>query len=198
MSQVLLISGHPDLASSYANRRILEAVAAARPEIALRRLDQLYPGYAVDVEAEQEALLAAEIVVLQFPFYWYSVPAILKNWIDAVLTYGFAYGSGGDKLKGKPLLPSVTVGSPEDCYQTLGYNNFTLEELLRPVKQTALMAQMHYQSPVMTCGMIYVPGVLNTEEGILQRADAHATRLLARIAQIQTEGCDLPLSKKLW
>ncbi|MGL5728817.1 MAG: NAD(P)H-dependent oxidoreductase, partial [Plesiomonas sp.] len=72
--QVLVISGHPNLATSYTNRLILEQLEQNTAHIQVRRLDRLYPDFNIDIEREQQALLAADIVVLQFPFYWYSVP----------------------------------------------------------------------------------------------------------------------------
>lgn len=198
MTRILVVCGHPDLGRSYANRMILGHLEAASLDLEIRCLDRLYGRGSVDVEAEQAALLAADLVLLQFPLYWYSVPAILKNWIDEVLTYGFAYGKTGDKLKDKPLLASLTISSPEACYKTLGYNNYTIEELLRPLKQTALMAQMHFLDPIASYEMLYIPGIAGTEAEILRRADAHGQRLVERLGEIQAQGFDLPLGKKLW
>ena len=68
---------------------------------------------AFDVPAEQSALRAAERVVWQCPLYWYSVPALLSLWFEKVLAHGWAYGSGGDALKGKRALWVTTTGAPE-------------------------------------------------------------------------------------
>lgn len=80
MSKVVVISGHPNLAESFTNKVILDKVQQDVSDIQVRRLDSLYPDYKIDVEAEQQALLEADVIVLQFPFYWYSVPALLKKW----------------------------------------------------------------------------------------------------------------------
>ena len=53
----------------------------------------LYPDFKIDVAEEQKHLAAADRIILQFPFYWYSTPALLKQWQDDVLTYGWAFGS---------------------------------------------------------------------------------------------------------
>ena len=92
MSKVLVISGHPNLDQSNANSAILQSLTKRIDDIEVRRLDTLYSNNPIDVEAEQKALLEAEVIVLQFPFYWYSVPALLKRWIDQVFTYNFAFG----------------------------------------------------------------------------------------------------------
>lgn len=95
MKNVLIISGHPDLKGSVANVTILEALSKALPEAEIRRLGTLYPDYQFDIEAEQAALLKADVIVLQFPFSWYSMPGLLKLWLDKVFLHGFSHGSRG-------------------------------------------------------------------------------------------------------
>jgi glutathione-regulated potassium-efflux system ancillary protein KefF len=90
MSKVVIISGHPDLEASYTNKIILEEAAKGISSVDIRRLDTLYPDYRIDVEAEQAALVTADVIVLQYPFYWYSTPALMKKWVDDVLAGGFA------------------------------------------------------------------------------------------------------------
>jgi putative NADPH-quinone reductase len=181
MSKTLIINGHSQLENSTANRLILGRLESAGLDLDVRHLAQLYPDYQVDVAAEQGALLAAERVVWLFPLHWYSVPAILKRWIDQVLTYGFAFGSSGDKLHGKELLLSITIGGPEDAYRQGGYSLFSLEELLRPLEQTAHLIGMPYAKPVLSYGMAYIPGLHEDLDGVKQRAEQHAQRLLAAI-----------------
>ncbi|MBY6093299.1 NAD(P)H-dependent oxidoreductase [Ferrimonas balearica] len=180
MSRIVVISGHPNLEQSYTNRLIL-ARLHQRDDVSVRDLATLYPDSRIDVAAEQAALLAAEVVVLQFPFYWYSVPGIMKQWMDDVLTYGFAYGSTGDKLKGKKLVVSTTVGGPDESYQAGGYNQYTMEQLLFPLHQLSTLTQMDWQSPVISHGMVFIPGVYNTQELVESRAEQHVERLLAEL-----------------
>jgi putative NADPH-quinone reductase len=177
MKHVLVISGHPDLQASWANSLILDRLETRLSNTEIRRLDRLYSDAPIDVEQEQAALQKADVVVLQFPFYWYSVPALLKKWLDEVLTFNFAYGPEGDKLKGKDFLLSFTIGGPEDSYQPLGYNHFTIEQLIHPLQQTAYLAGMHFNAPLFTHRMVYIPGVYNTQEEVEARAEAHAGRL---------------------
>lgn len=185
MSKVIVISGHPNLATSNTNTVILEQLQQQVTDIEIRRLDTLYPDYKIDVEAEQQALLTAEVVVLQFPFYWYSVPALLKKWIDEVFSYNFAYGAKGDKLKGKHIVLSFTVGGPAESYDPLGYNHFEIAQLMRPLQQTAYMAQMNYVKPVYTHSMVYIPGVYNKLEEVQNRAVAHADNLVTVISGLR-------------
>ena len=187
MRKILIISGHPDLDASHTNRLILARVAERVDEIEIRRLDALYPDYRIDVAAEQQALLGAGIVVLQFPFYWYSVPALLKKWMDEVLSYGFAYGSTGDKLKGKHLVLSLTIGGPAASYAADGYNHFTPDQLLLPLVQTANLTGMQLQPPILSHGMIYIPGAYNTLEDVQARAEAHAERLVAKLGALRAD-----------
>ena len=118
MSKILVISGHPHLDRSNMNAAILESLEDKfnGDILEVRRLDELYPDFNIDAKAEQEALVDADIIVLQFPIYWYNVPSLLKKWIEDVLEYGFAYGSSGTALHGKKLLLSFTAGSGVDVY----------------------------------------------------------------------------------
>lgn len=182
--QTLIIVSHPNLASSVANNTIIEQFKKSNHLITFRHLDSLYHDYCIDVAAEQAALLEADNIIFQFPFYWYSAPAMLKNWLDKVLTFNFAYGPDGDKLKGKNLLISTTIGGPQDSYQPLGYNHFNVAELLRPFEQTAYLTGMNYLSPIFTHGCVYIPGVYNTKEDVEERARGHAGRVLALLAEL--------------
>ena len=93
MKKVLIVSGHPDLAASLANATILAEVEKLLPEAEIRRLDSLYPDYRFNIASEQQALLAADIIVWQFPFSWYSVPGLMKLWLDQVFLHGFSHGA---------------------------------------------------------------------------------------------------------
>lgn len=129
MNSVLIISGHPDLDHSVANREILNQLEKALPQAEIVRLDLVYPNYQIDVAAEQNRLLNADTIVLQFPFYWYSYPALLKKWVDDVFVYGFAHGSTGGKLAGKKLLISFTTGAAAEQYQPDGAMHHTVDRI---------------------------------------------------------------------
>jgi len=184
MSRVVVISGHPNLEASWTNKVILEKLKTDVESIDIRRLDQRYPDYQIDIEAEQAALVKADIIVLQFPYYWYSVPALLKKWIDDVFAFNFAFGPEGDKLKNKQFILSFTVGGPEESYGPLGYNHFSVEQLIRPLEQLAYLSGMNYQPPVYTHRMVYIPDVYNTQEAVEARATEHAERLLALVEKL--------------
>ncbi|HHF0518551.1 TPA: NAD(P)H-dependent oxidoreductase [Vibrio alginolyticus] len=184
MSKVVIISGHPNLDESWTNKVILNKLQKNIASIDIRRLDTLYPDYKIDIEAEQNALVDADIIVFQYPYYWYSVPALLKKWIDDVFAFNFAFGPKGDKLKNKHFILSFTVGGPQESYDPLGYNHFTIEELARPLQQLCYLAGMVYQTPVYTHRMVYIPGIYNTQEDVEVRATDHADRLLVQIGEL--------------
>jgi len=119
---------------------------AAQPNVTVRDLTALYPEMDIDVLDEQKALLEHHRIIFQFPFYWYSSPAILKQWQDLVLLPGFAY-AGAHKLEGKEFMVVTSVGSPESDYRAGGHNNFSIDELLRPFQQTVNYCRGKYLSP---------------------------------------------------
>lgn len=184
MSKVLVISGHPNLAQSNTNTVILNTLSTELNDVSIRRLDALYPDYQIDIAAEQQALIEAQVVVLQFPFYWYSVPALLKKWIDDVFAYDFAYGANGDKLKDKELILSFTVGGPAESYTPLNYNHFPIAELIKPLQQTAYLAGMRVAEPIFTHGMVYIEGVYNKLSDVQAKAQDHAERLITSISHL--------------
>ncbi len=142
---------HPYPERSRVNRAVLEAVSDL-PKVVVNDLYALYPNFYVDVKREQELLLAAEIVVFQHPFYWYSGPALLKEWVDVVLEQGFAYGANGTALRGKAWLQSVTTGMPEGAYTPGGIGASSMSELLRPFERTAVFCGMEWLEPMVFHG----------------------------------------------
>jgi glutathione-regulated potassium-efflux system ancillary protein KefG len=85
---------HPLLHKSRVNTELLRAVTGLEG-VDIRILYDLYPDFDIDIKREQEVLLENDVVVWQHPFYWYSAPSLLKEWIDIVLEHGFAYGREG-------------------------------------------------------------------------------------------------------
>lgn len=127
---------------SNVNRMWKEALQEVNIDIC--DLYELYPDSKIDVEIEQTRLLKYDHIVFQFPFYWYSSPSLLKQYIDEVFLYGYAYGPGGDKLKDKQFTLAVTVGSPKTAYAHNGSNHFTLDELLKPYEATFNYVEAKY------------------------------------------------------
>jgi glutathione-regulated potassium-efflux system ancillary protein KefG len=145
------VLAHPDLESSRVNRHLADAVRAL-PEVTVRDLVDVRGPAGFDVAAEQGLLVDHDAVVLQFPWYWYSVPAVLKEWMDQVLTHGFAYGAGGTALRGKRLRVVTSTGGPLESYDPTGYNRFTMAELMRPIDATAHLCGMRLEVPLVVHG----------------------------------------------
>ena len=143
MKKCLFVLAHPHLRKSKANRAVVEEVQ--KLGVTVNDLYEKYPTFHIDVEREQELLSEHDLIVLQHPFYWYSMPALLKQWLDDVFLIGF--GPGGDKLAGKDLLLSFTAGGPEEAYRAGGYNNFDIQSFFLPYQQTAQLCQMNWLEP---------------------------------------------------
>jgi glutathione-regulated potassium-efflux system ancillary protein KefG len=165
MKKAYHIFVHPDLEKSRVNKEVLKAFEG-KEGVETRMLYESYPDWKIDVEKEKASLLASDVIVVQTPFYWYSTPGLFKEWEDKVLEYGFAYGEGGDKLKGKKLQIVLSTFGPEDAYKTDGYNHFTIEELLRPLEQTANLCQMEFLKPLVINGVAH-----KSEEEIMEFED---------------------------
>lgn len=146
MASILVLYAHPAPHKSRVNRRL--AAAAREVEgVTFRDLYELYPDFLIDVEEEQKLLKEHDVIVLQHPFYWYSAPSLVKEYLDLVLTYGWAYGKGGTALQGKIMLQAISAGGPEEVYTAQGRNRFTMRQLLAPFDQTAFLCGMRYLAP---------------------------------------------------
>lgn len=144
---VLFLLAHPDIAASHANRALAD-LAAATDNVITHELYSIYPDMFIDGAAERELLETVSSIVVQYPIYWYAAPGLLKEWFDRTLTAGWAYGRGGNALKGKKLMVSITTGSDEDDYTTSGRHGYPVEEYLKPVQQTAKFCKMVWQDPL--------------------------------------------------
>ncbi|MXQ54986.1 NAD(P)H-dependent oxidoreductase [Shimazuella alba] len=140
--KTLVIVAHPNIAISRVNKRWLRELQGQN-QVTVHELYATYPTGKIDVQKEQELLLQHDRLVFQFPFYWYSTPALLKEWQDVVLTYGWAYGRPyGTKLVGKEFVLAISIGGPEESYQVGGYSNYTTEELTLPLQAMANLTGM--------------------------------------------------------
>ncbi|MCF6098812.1 NAD(P)H-dependent oxidoreductase [Mesorhizobium muleiense] len=142
-----------------------------------------------DIKAEIDKLLWADTLILQFPLWWYAMPAILKGWVDRVYAYGFAYGVGehsdkrwGDRfgegtLAGKRAMLIVTAGGWEEHYSARGVNG-PIDDLLFPINH----------------GILYYPGYDVLPPFVVYRVDRFgeadfepvAERLRERMRTLET------------
>jgi glutathione-regulated potassium-efflux system ancillary protein KefF len=173
MPMVLIIHAHPYPQRSRAGRELLEAVHGL-PQLEVRSLYDLYPDFDIDVATEQAALTRADLVVWLHPLYWYSVPGLLKHWFDVVLASGWAYGAGGDALRGKHCLWVATTGGQESSFAATGLHQFPFHEFAAPIRQTAQFCGMVWEPPLALHG-VHVVG----EDTIKAAAGAFRARLTA-------------------
>ena len=162
MARLLVYYAHPGHNYSHVNRFMARA-ARQVDEITFVDLYADYPRFDINVDVEQKRLLDHDIIIFQFPLFWYSTPSILKEWQDIVLEHGFAYGSGGDKLAGKTMLLAITAAGPEDAYTSGGYQHYPLRDFLRPLEQTARLCDMKFASPFVLYGSLSAPSTGEVE-----------------------------------
>lgn len=180
MARILLNLFHPNFEYSRGNKALV-AAASTLPNLTFRNLYQEYPDLQIDVKVEQKFLLEHDILVFQHPFRWYSCPALLKEWLDRVLEYGFAYPPGvGEQLKGKLWLSAITTGGSQEAYRSGGQNNYTMSELLRPLQQTAQFCGLDWLPPFVVHQVLPVNMQGISDEALQQAAAAYRT-LLANI-----------------
>jgi len=183
MKKILVVLGHSNYKNSLSNKTIVEKIKDSE-NITVRNLDDISENCQFDVEAEQTALSGADVIVFQFPLHWYSVPAILKKWMDDVFTFGFAYGPGGDKLTGKKVIFSLTTGGPTEAYSPDGDKGYTVEQFIAPLLQTCSFTGMEASEVIYTNGQLYIPGMMGDKEEVEQKAKAHAEKLLEAINKL--------------
>lgn len=148
-----LYFSHPQPQRSRVNAELRRAIGQGEvPSLKVFDLYEMYPDFEIDVAFEKQQLLQADLLIFQHPFYWYSCPPIMKQWIDRVLEVGFAYGPGGNALVGKKWLQVISAGGGAEAYRAEGSNHYTMEELLRPFERTAKLCGMQYLEPLIVYG----------------------------------------------
>ena len=162
--RALVIVAHPDLhGRSRVNRRWAEELAAHPDEFVVHDLFAALPagsesGLAPDdVAREQELLAAHDLVVFQFPVFWYSCPPLLRAWMDAVYSLGWAYGGDralpgepGRMVAGKHFACAVSAGDVEEHYRPGEAVGFSMDEVLAPFWATANYLEASYEPHAFT------------------------------------------------
>lgn len=133
---------------------------------------------APDIAAEQEKVRAADLVILQFPLWWFGMPAILKGWVDRVFARGFAYATGHKYdtglLAGKRALVSITTGTSADTYAPDGIDGSILD-ILWPLHNGVLR---YCGFDVLEPAIAFMPGKVTDAERE-ERLDLWRARLTA-------------------
>jgi glutathione-regulated potassium-efflux system ancillary protein KefF len=153
---VLVLVAHPQMEQSRANRALMraagEVAAASKGRVEVRDLYALYPDYLIDVPTEQALLASAKLVVWQHPVHWYAMPPLMKLWLDEVLAFGWAYGPGGEALRGKDLWLALSTGGTQESYRPDHHNRYFFDAFLPPVEQTAALCGMRFLPPLLLHG----------------------------------------------
>ncbi len=198
MAEILVIAAHPQLEHSRTTRRLMQAAAQAMTStdpgrVAVRDLYALYPDYLIDVVAEQAALAAARLVVWLHPVHWYSMPPLMKLWLDEVFAFRWAYGPEGHALRGKDLWLAASTGGPESSYRPDSYNRYFFDAFLHPYDQTAALTGMRWLPPLL------FHGAHRADDTVL---DAHAALFTQRLQtwphwpeideMVAAPACDVP------
>ena len=151
MNKILILFAHPALQKSRINKILISGLDNI-DGITFHDLYQVYPEFDIDIEYEKRLLEQHQVIIFHHPFFWYSTPAILKQWQDLVLEHGWAYGSRGDALQGKLFFNVMTSGGRREAYTETGHNNFTIRMLLAPIEQTANLCKMIFLPPFVVHG----------------------------------------------
>ncbi|MFT5702201.1 MAG: glutathione-regulated potassium-efflux system ancillary protein KefG [Desulforhopalus sp.] len=152
MGRVLIQFAHPARSRSKINKALRAAVEGLE-EVTVNDLYASYPDFLIDVKREQQLCETHDVIIFQHPFYWYSTPAIMKEWLDLVLEHGWAYGKQAKALKGKLFLQALTGGGDDSIYQKDGYCEFTISELISPFRATAKLCKMEWIPPFTVLGI---------------------------------------------
>lgn len=187
MHTILVLFAHPAFKRSKINTALRSAVEGLEG-ITVHDLYARYPDFLIDVPHEQRLCEAHDIIVFQHPFYWYSTPAIVKEWLDLVLEHAWAYGSEGNALDGKITFQALTAGGATEDYRADGLNRYTIRELTRPYEATAHL-----------CGMQWLPpfGVLGIHRGLPDaERNRHAAQYRRTLVALRDGRLDLEKARR--
>lgn len=175
MAKLIVYYAHPGHRFSHANTA-MAAQADSVDGITFVDLYAEYPRFGINIDREQQRLLDHDVILLQFPMFWYSTPSLLKEWQDLVLEHGFAYGAGGDKLKGKLMMLAITAAGDSEAYTDNGYQHYPIRTFLTPLERTARLCHMEFAAPYVLYGSLRA-----ANDGRLQSHVRHYRELLEAI-----------------
>lgn len=176
MNKVLILFAHPQFEKSKINRALISGIANVKG-VTINDLYEEYPDFAINIDREKRLLAEHNLFIWHFPLYMYSAPALLKQWMDTVLEYGWARGSRGNALKGKTACAALTVGGTRQVYAPGALHRHTIREFLVPFEQSADLCKMHYLPPFVVHGTY-----LLSDQDCLEYAALYA-ELLARLVE---------------
>lgn len=146
MNKILVLFAHPAFEHSIMHQSLIEHIKELE-SVTINDLYENYPDFEIDIEREKELLSTHQVIVWQHPFFWYSGPALLKQWQDVVFQYGWAYGKESYALEGKRIFNVITSGGELESYQKKCFHNSTIRDFLLPFERTAEICRMTYWPP---------------------------------------------------
>lgn len=181
--KILVLVAHPRPERSVANRRLMR-VAEGISGVTVVDLYAEYPTFAFDASREHARVSDHDVLIFQHPVYWFSAPAMVKGWIDSVLSFGWAFGPEGDALRGKIYLHSVTTAASHGVFAR------------EMTSRAALRDQFHsFEAMATLCGMRYLPpfSLFGEQEGEARtdRLERHARAFAALLRGLRDEKLDL-------
>ncbi len=192
-NKILILFAHPLFEKSTVNKHLIEQLPKSE-HITIHDLYEEYPEFDIDIIREQNLLVAHNIIIWHHPLYWYSCPPLLKQWIDLVLEYGWAYGKTGSALQDKHVFQAITTGGSQENYCLEGKDRYTIPELLEPFNQTARVCKMIYLPPFVVHGTHKI-----TKQEIKQMSNSYNALLHYMINNnIQEEAFDTYLYLNHW
>ena len=185
MNRILILFAHPAFERSRVHRSLIEAISQL-DGITIHDLYEDYPEFDIDIEKEKQLLQQHPVVVWQHPLFWYSGPALLKQWVDLVLEHGWAYGTQGHALDGKKIFNAITSGGEMDAYRPEGLQRSTIKDFLLPFERTAQLCRMIYLPP------FWVPGThkLNPEQ--IRKYSDQYRNLLIKVRDSDPDDREMP------
>ena len=182
MKKILILFAHPAFQKSLINKTLIEAIKDLE-DVTINNLYEKYPDFFIDVPVEQKLLTEHDIIIWHHPFYWYSAPALIKEWMDLVLQHGFAYGTHGRALEGKWAMSCISTGGRKEVYSADGKNRYTINQFLAPFIQSASLCRMTNLPPFVVHGSHTLNG-----DQIKKYADDYKSVIkLLRDNKIETE-----------
>lgn len=156
--KTLIIVGHPNYAISNVSKAVVDNIKDQNNlDITINILWENYPDYRINVDREQELLKQHDKIIFLFPTQWYEVPSLLKKWEEDVLLSGFAYGKGGDFLKGKQALFISSAAGDSQDYSTEGSNLYPIMDYYKTIYQTYRRCSFEIKEPMFYLGVYRRP-----------------------------------------
>lgn len=155
------------------------------PSYLKQQIEELYAtdknGFSAEVESELKKIEWCDLMIWQFPLWWFGLPAVLKGWVDRVFVMGRVYNRGqiyeNGVFRGKRALLSLTTGGSEEAYRKAGSNG-DIAAILRPIHRGILQ---FVGFDILAPHVVYEPAHL-TDPQRLQHLASYAARM-QRIAE---------------